>query len=222
MANKVIVFDLDNTLVITRPAAKKAYKHAINHLAKAVNRYNDKYKLYNHWKKIVQKVMGEKKPHMRSLKYSLGILMEEQNIPSHHLPPALNAFEKELLDNLEPQKGAKDLLDWLNGTDICTVAVSTGSARSEAVKKLKKAELYPFIKVLVTSNETKTMKPDPLYFKLIMEETGVNPGGALVIGDSQEEDIDPAKKLGLETILLPPNQFHLSSLKDQIAEFLEK
>lgn len=221
MAKKLVIFDLDNTLTVTRPAAKQAYKHGINHIAKAAGRYRDKFKLYNHWKKIVQKVMRDKKPHKRRFEYSLKLLLDEQRIPTTHLASALNAYEKELLDNLSPQRGAKEILDWIDDEGHI-IAVATGSNRSEATKKLKRVELYKYISVLVTPNETDTMKPDPSFYSLILDQTRVKPGRALVVGDSQQEDLDPAEKLGLSTLLVPPVSPHLGKLRDEIHKFLSK
>jgi len=70
------MFDLDNTLVITRSAAKEAYRQAIYYLAKQHHLDNQKDKLYNHWKRLVQTVMGENKPHLRRFAYSLKLLLD--------------------------------------------------------------------------------------------------------------------------------------------------
>lgn len=215
MTKKLVIIDLDNTLVNTRPAAKEAYKQAINHLAKAIGREHDNKKLYNHWKKIVQRVLGEKKPQFRRFEYSLGQLMEEQKIDQKHLATCLHTYQKTLLELLESQNGARDLLTWLKDQGH-TVIVATGSAKQEAAKKLKKSELFSFIDDIVSADDVDTMKPSQLYYQKAMLLAGAKASNTVVVGDSQLEDIDPAAALGLQALLVPPNKFHLSEIKAEL------
>lgn len=215
----LVIFDLDNTLVITKPAAKVGYKQAIYHLAKLHGLDKQKDKLYNHWKRIVQGMMGESKPHLRRFAHSLQTLMAEHKIPDTYYTQALNLYEKEMLSHLAAQNGAKELLSWLKNNHL-EVAVATGSDRSEAIKKLKACNLYQYIDLLVTPNETHAMQPDPIYYDLILKELKVKPAHVLVVGDNQKEDLDPAKSLKLKTYLLPPAQTNLVSVKSIISESL--
>lgn len=213
MPIQLVIFDLDNTLVITRPAAKHAYKQAINYLAKLEGRYKDNKKLYNHWKKIVQRVIGEKKPQMRQFSYSLKLLMDEQKMPTTHYQGALQIFEREFLSMLKPQQGARELLSWLNKIQV-KVAVATESGASEAKKKLKHARLYKLVDVLVTSNDVGHFKPDELYYTTCLSETGFAPDQTLVVGDREDEDLAPARTLGMQTYLVTNSNHHLGMIKD--------
>jgi putative hydrolase of the HAD superfamily len=219
MPNKLVIFDLDNTLIKTRPAAKIGYRQAIYSLAKTLGIYDKRDKLYNHWKRIVSSLMGEKKPHVRRFAYSLQKLMEYHKIPDTHFQQTLNVYQKELLENLEPLPGAKELLSWLKENKI-TIAVATGSETAEAKKKLKSTGLFEYIDHLITPNDTDTMKPDPDFYLLALKLAKAEYQNAIVIGDHTKEDLEPAKKIGLATIRVDVNTPNLTALKTEITKSL--
>ncbi len=215
--NRVVIFDLDNTLVINRPAAKLAYEAAIRYLAKTTNSEFDK--LHNHWKRLVQQLQVETEPEKRAFEYSLRKLTELHRIDDTLVFPTLKVYEKQLLANLRPMPGSKEIVSWLK-EQHCLVAVAAGTDRSMAKKKLKQTQLLPFIDLMITTSDVAAMKPHADYFQLIMSKLKTKPSQTLVVSDSKKEDIEIAKKLGLKTIEIPANNAQLTALKPQLAEFL--
>ena len=55
---------------------------------------------------------------------------------------------------------------------------------------------------IFTPRETKFLKPDPRAFLAVLEKLKVKPEETLMVGDELERDLIPAKKLGMETILI--------------------
>lgn len=214
MPFKLVIFDLDNTLVQTRPAAKIGYRQAIYHIAKMHGLEKSRDKLYHHWKKIVQNLLGESKPYKRRFAYSLQVLLDEHQLPHTHLQTALNVYEKEMLKSLKLAKGAKELVSSLKEAHI-QVAVTTGSDKAEAVKKLKTVLLYQYQDCLVTSSDVEAMQPNPEYYQIVLKELQHQVGETLVLADSLKEDIEPAEKLGLTAWLVTP-QTHLMEFKAKI------
>ncbi len=215
---RVIIFDLDNTLVMNRPAAKAAYESAIRFLAKEAKLEFDK--LYNHWKKDVQSITSsEYAPEKRIFEYSLSNICEHHRINPKLISPTVTIYEKELLSSIKPVPGAKELVSWIK-EEGGTVAVASNSIRSLTKKKLKSCDLYKYIDTIVTASDIGSMKPHPGFYQSILELHHINPKQALVIGDSKKDDLDPAKKLGIATIELAHTNPHLTELKPAIAEFL--
>jgi HAD superfamily hydrolase (TIGR01509 family) len=208
MTPKLVIFDLDNTLINTRPAAKFGYKQAIYFLAKREGKYQDRDKLYNHWKRLVQTLHTDPDPLKRRFTYSLALLLEKHHLPEAHLTESVLVYEREMLAHLEPQPGAHELLRELKNRGIL-VAVATASEHSDATKKLKRTHLFPFIDNLVSATEIGRMKPNPLYYQLLKEQSKIKPASILVVGDDQTEDLDPARKLGMSTLLIPQKGGHL-------------
>jgi len=55
---------------------------------------------------------------------------------------------------------------------------------------------------IFTPRETKFLKPDPKAFLAVLKKLKVRPEETLMVGDELERDLIPAKKLGMETILI--------------------
>jgi HAD superfamily hydrolase (TIGR01549 family) len=219
-AKRLAIFDLDNTLIITTTASKDAYKHAINLMAKYHGIYHLRHKLYNHWKRIVQKVKQEKNPALREFHYSLSLLLQAHKIPDTYLSQALAAFEKELLENIALQRGVKEVLSWLQKAEV-TIAVATESTKGLAKKKIKAADLKKYVSILVTASDIGIMKPSADYYLQAIKLAQTNPQNTIVIGDSQINDIDPAHSLGISAVLVPPSSFHLGVVKTKIEDWLK-
>ena len=60
----------------------------------------------------------------------------------------------------------------------------------------------PFLSVIVDSRRVGLFKPDPAIFRHAAEKLGRDPGDILMVGDSFDRDIRPAKKIGMKTAWL--------------------
>ena len=73
---------------------------------------------------------------------------------------------------------------------------------SSAKKHLELLGLDKFFNVIGISEDSGLKKPDPEFFKKILADMEHNPGDTIMIGDRIDNDIAPAQKLGLKTILV--------------------
>src|SRR6476660_7094037 len=60
----------------------------------------------------------------------------------------------------------------------------------------------PFLSVIVDSHCVGLFKPDPAIFRYAVDKIGHAPGEILMVGDSFERDVVPAKKIGMKTAWL--------------------
>jgi putative hydrolase of the HAD superfamily len=60
----------------------------------------------------------------------------------------------------------------------------------------------PFLSVVVDSRRVGLFKPDPAIFRHAAEKLGGDPGTMMMVGDSFERDVVPAKKAGMTTAWL--------------------
>ena len=60
----------------------------------------------------------------------------------------------------------------------------------------------PFLSLIVDSRRVGLFKPDPAIFRYAAEKLGGDPGTMLMVGDSFERDVVPAKKVGMKTAWL--------------------
>lgn len=60
----------------------------------------------------------------------------------------------------------------------------------------------PYLSVIVDSRRVGLFKPDPTIFRYAAEKMGGDPGAMMMVGDSFERDVLPAKKAGMKTAWL--------------------
>lgn len=69
-----------------------------------------------------------------------------------------------------------------------------------AAKRLEDFGILKYIKLVIASAEEGIAKPDRRIFELALARAGCEPGQSVMIGDRIDNDIVPAKRLGMRTI----------------------
>ena len=69
-----------------------------------------------------------------------------------------------------------------------------------AEKRLEDMGIRQFFDVIVASAEESVAKPDPRIFRIALDRAGCAPEQAVMIGDRIDNDIVPAKQLGMKTV----------------------
>ena len=67
---------------------------------------------------------------------------------------------------------------------------------------LKDLSIKDFFNVIIDSKIVSVTKPDPEIFQFAIEKLNISPEQTVVIGDSYDRDIEPAKKIGCKTVWL--------------------
>lgn len=68
------------------------------------------------------------------------------------------------------------------------------------VERLQQHGILQFIDLVIASAEEGVAKPDPRIFQIALERSGCKPENAVMIGDRIDNDIEPAKRMGMKTI----------------------
>ena len=125
--------------------------------------------------------------------------MLERNAPQHpyvikmELPSGIAwAPWPKRLDPLCP--GVHELLQKLHGR------YKLGVIANHAADVVRRIGLDPYIDVAMISQEVGFSKPDPRMFTTALERAGCAPQEAVMVGDRLDNDIAPAKRLGMRTI----------------------
>jgi len=121
------------------------------------------------------------------------------SFPGTAVESSKNITEKCYRDVLGVIKTVKELLTDLK-KDFKLGIVSNFYGNLEAA--LNGLGISEYFDVLVDSTLVGITKPDPEIFKLAIEKLNVLPNKTVVIGDSYERDIKPAKMLNCKTIWL--------------------
>jgi putative hydrolase of the HAD superfamily len=91
-------------------------------------------------------------------------------------------------------------------------------------------ELDGLIAVAVSSSEHGYLKPHPSIFRAALELMEVRPGDAVMVGDSLAHDVDGARQVGMEGVLLdrggrvgtPPTGVRVIRSLDQLSDLLSR
>ena len=110
-------------------------------------------------------------------------------------------------DRMKPLPGAIELLADIHGLGIRNVIASNTYWRDadsywEDFRLLGMAD---HIDGIITSVDAGHLKPHPAVFEMAMSWAGVPPERCVVIGNREENDIEPALRLGMWTILVHPD-----------------
>lgn len=88
-------------------------------------------------------------------------------------------------------------------------ALKTKGVKTSIVTTIAKWKFEPILKknnvhidYICTAKESQAVKPNPKSFTAILNKFGIPAQQALIVGDDVKTDIEPAKKLGLKTVLL--------------------
>jgi putative hydrolase of the HAD superfamily len=102
----------------------------------------------------------------------------------------------DVLNNVKKTIGILEKLE----DDFQLALVSNFYGNLETV--LKELSIYHFFSSIIDSTVVNVRKPDPAIFKIAIKALGLDANECVVIGDSYDRDIMPAKQLGCKTIWL--------------------
>lgn len=98
----------------------------------------------------------------------------------------------------KPYPDAENLLRRLSEIDYKIGIIANQSAGT--AERLEKWGLMKYIRLVLSSAEESVAKPDPEIFLRALNRAKCKPCEAVMIGDRLDNDIYPAKKLGMKTV----------------------
>ena len=110
-------------------------------------------------------------------------------------------------DRMRPLPGAGELLQLIHALGMRTVIASNTFWRDAESywQDFKLLGLAQHIDAIVTSVDAGHLKPHPAVFEMALRWAATTPSRCVVIGNREENDIEPAQALGMHTILVHPD-----------------
>ena len=99
-----------------------------------------------------------------------------------------------------PYPDAEGVLSTLRGRGYRLGIIANQTPGSEA--RLARFGLLDFFEVVCASAEEGVAKPDPAIFLRALSRAGCAPADAVMVGDRTDNDIFPARALGMQTVLI--------------------
>lgn len=118
-------------------------------------------------------------------------------------------FLRTLLDEIQPDQKLIEQLELLS--KAYKIAILSNGGHWEQREKLRRSDFegrYP----IYISGETGFLKPDSRAFTYLLTRENFAASETLMVGDLIEHDIEPAKKLGMQTV-------YIGKQKNTIADF---
>ena len=100
-----------------------------------------------------------------------------------------------LLDESYPE--TLETLAYLSKSYRLGVIANQGKGLEDRLRELG---IRPYFEIIVSSSDFGVKKPDLAIFQLALEQAGCHPEESLYIGDRVDNDIVPAKTIGMRTI----------------------
>lgn len=189
---KAIIFDLDNTLFDFMQMKKLSIKAAINAMIdsglpldfeKAEKTIDDIYK-------------KEGMEYQQVFDVFLNQTMKQ--IDHKILAAGIVAYRRAREASLIPYPYVYSTLNYLMKKGI-KLGILSDAPRKEAWLRLAYMNFHHIFDDVVTFEDTGKSKPDPTPFKQILNNLGVEPKEALMVGDWVERDIIGASQIGMKT-----------------------
>ena len=110
-------------------------------------------------------------------------------------------------DRMKPLPGATELLAEIKALGLRTVIASNTYWRDAASywEDFRLLGMAAYIDDIVTSVDAGHLKPHPAVFEMAMRVANAPAKRCVVIGNREENDIEPALALGMKTILVHPD-----------------
>jgi len=181
MPIKLILFDLDGTLVDTSKDITTALNYALKQYGMKKLTVQETIKMVGEGiTRLIEKILGDKKIHMRDeiIRRFIEYYSEHLSDYSHEYP-----YVRETLEQLNGYKKA----------------VISNKRESLSVELLEKLDLLKYFNLVAGSDTTSQKKPSPVPIFHIMEKLDAKPYESMIVGDSSF-DIEAGKKAGIKTV----------------------
>lgn len=206
MKIKMVIFDLDNTLIDFYQNEQDAITHVFLNMDLKIN--EDVIKLFSsidsqlwtHGKFRDYKVSKKDIPIRR-----FEILFKELNLKIKSYEKANELFMDGLIKNVYEMPFANEIINYLSSKGYI-ISIATNGLVKLQYPRMKNTSFSDKINQIIASEEVGVNKPDPTIFNKLLKDNMLDASETIMIGDSLRNDIESAKSIGIKTIWFNPNK----------------
>jgi phosphoglycolate phosphatase len=186
---KLVIFDLDGTLIDSRLDLVHSVNAALRHIGRAALPDN-----------VIASYVGDGAPIL--IQRALGGEVVDDAVVRQGLQFFLSYYREHKLDHTTVYAGVKEALKAVQSTRNGVprqMAVLTNKPVIPSRAIIAALGLGPFFTQIYGGNSFSTKKPDPDGARKLLEESGVRPEEAVIVGDSHV-DVETGRNAGLWTL----------------------
>ena len=196
MAIKAVLFDADNTLY--KLVKENAYEEKFSYLEKETG--IKKEKIREKWENIKNfLVRTEKKTEKRTREYSTNLALMQLGVEpkrAHELTKAcLRIFWKRIMKDIAFDKDVRKTIQYLKQNYKIVITSEGFSPNLRERLDTVFIDWRKYFNFIIGPEKTGEMKPSKKYYETALKKLRIKPEEAIVIGDSWEKDMKPAKEL---------------------------
>jgi HAD superfamily hydrolase (TIGR01509 family) len=197
---KAVLFDVDGTLVDSNDAHARAWVRAFVEHGHDVSFADVRRAIGMGGDKLMPRVSG----------------LAEESVEGRQIAARRKEiFLREFLPQIEPLRGARELVAAIKALGLRAVAAS--SAKKEELKPLLEISgALSLMDAATSSDDAEESKPDPDIVQAALVRAGVDPGEAVMIGDTPY-DISAATSAGVRTVAFRSGGWDDADLRGAIA-----
>lgn len=195
-----VIFDIDGTLVASNDAHAHAWVDALHAYGYAVDYAQ------------VRELIGKGGDHLLP---EVAQIESDSPIGKQIAQQRAELFKTHYLPTLQPTPGAHELVARLQADGIKAV-VATSAEKGELDALLAVADVQHLLTQRASSDDAPSSKPDPDIIHVALEQLGLDPEEAIMIGDTPY-DIEAAAKAGVRTIALRSGGWNNAALGEALA-----
>lgn len=190
---KAVIFDLDNILVDFMEMKQQAITAAVHAMRDAGLKLSE-----DEIRQRIDEIYKQRGIEFQSVFDEL-LFNEFSYIDYKILSAGIIAYRRAREAALVPFPHVFMTLTELMKINVKLAVVSDAPAR-EAWLRLTYLNFHHIFDIVVTYDDTQQRKPHPAPFRKALEELGVQPSEALMVGDWAERDVVGAAQVGMKTI----------------------
>jgi len=195
MPIKLIIFDLDGTLVDTSKDITNALNYAIKPYGLKDLIIEDTIKMVGEGiTRLIEKILGNEKSQWRD----------------EVIKRFLDYYSEHLVDYSSVYPHVRETLEMLNGYKK---AVISNKRENLSTRLLDKLSLLKYFALVVGSDTTTERKPSAIPVIHVFTRLGIDPDESVIVGDSNY-DIEAGKKAGIKTVAVTYGYRERQYLKD--------
>jgi putative hydrolase of the HAD superfamily len=181
-----VIFDMDNTLFDFVEAKLRACKAVVECLERT-----DDLALLEYFLKDRKEIEN---------KNNIAQYLSDRDIYSKpSFEKCCEVYTRTKLRNIVVYPGVLETLKEIKDNEM-KLAVVTDADLRNAQARLQKTELFQYFEVVVAYDMVDKLKPQPDSINFALDKLKVTPEVSVLVGDSLDRDITPAKSLGMLTV----------------------